>query len=345
MCPRLTTCLAVTAIALVTSGVGRAAPNTPLTDGPAAREAQKKVERGLTFLQADAAKWRKDRKCATCHHGALTVWALAEAKSQGYMADTDTLTDMTKWTKERLKDIDKPRDTRVGWNMVNTPALYLTVMDLAVPKQSILTTDERNQIVSHLLRHQEEGGFWAWSIAPAKNRAPPFFESDEGVTLLAYTALGPHVPADPNEKSAARDGQEKAAAWLEKNQAGTGTQVMALRLFRAIRSGSPVKEQEALIASLLNRQNKDGGWGQDKDLASDAYATGQALYFLRLAGVDRSRAEILRGVSFLVAQQRDDGSWPMSSRAHPGEKAANNPVPITYFSSAWATLGLLRCVD
>lgn len=341
MRPCLTTCLAVAASALMSSGVGRAAPNTPLTEGPPAQEAQKKVERGLLFLQTDAAKWRKDRKCATCHHGALTVWALAEAKSQGYTVDADTLVDMTKWTKERLKDIDKPRDTRVGWNMVNTPALYLTVMDLAVPKQEILTTGERNQIVGHLLRHQEEGGYWAWSIAPAKNRAPPFFESDEVVTLLAYTALG---PTDPNEKSAARDGQEKAAAWLGKNQAGTGTQALALRLFRAIRSSRPVKEQEALITSLLNRQNKDGGWGQEKDLASDAYATGQALYFLRFAGVDRGRAEIQRGVSFLVAQQRDDGSWPMTSRAHPGAKPATNPVPITYFGSAWATLGLLHCV-
>ena len=34
----------------------------------------------------------------------------------------------------------------------------------------------------------------------------------------------------------------------------------------------------------------------------------------------------------------------MKSRAHPGEQPMTNPVPITYFGSSWATLGLLRSV-
>ena len=47
-------------------------------------------------------------------------------------------------------------------------------------------------------------------------------------------------------------------------------------------------------------------------------------------------------MAFLVATQKADGSWPMTSRAQPGAKPFKNPVPITYFGSAWATLGLLR---
>ena len=46
-------------------------------------------------------------------------------------------------------------------------------------------------------------------------------------------------------------------------------------------------------------------------------------------------------MSFLVGSQEEDGSWPMTSRAHPGEKVFTNPVPITYFGSSWATLGLM----
>jgi len=110
-------------------------------------------------------------------------------------------------------------------------------------------------------------------------------------------------------------------------------------------AGKPPKELEAAIDRLLFQQNKDGGWGQEKDLKSDAYATGQALYFLSVAGVNSDRAEIRRGVSFLVASQRENGSWPMTSRAHPGAKPFTNPVPITYFGSAWATLGLMRSVQ
>lgn len=94
---------------------------------PVVSQAQKAVERGLEFLQQDAVQWRNDKKCATCHHGTMTVWALSEAKSQGYAVPAKTLAETVQWTKERLKDIDKPRDTRMGWNMVNTPALFLAV--------------------------------------------------------------------------------------------------------------------------------------------------------------------------------------------------------------------------
>ena len=72
----------------------------------------------------------------------MTVWALAEAKSRGYAVKAETLTEMTKWTKERLfANIDKPRDTREGWKMVNSPALYLSFMAQAVPKQDAITAE------------------------------------------------------------------------------------------------------------------------------------------------------------------------------------------------------------
>jgi squalene-hopene/tetraprenyl-beta-curcumene cyclase len=111
-----------------------------------------------------------------------------------------------------------------------------------------------------------------------------------------------------------------------------------------VRASRPPGEREPGIKRLLELQNKDGGWGQERGLPSDAYATGQALYFLSLAGVARDRPEIRRAVAFLVARQEEDGSWPMTSRAHPGAKPMTNPVPITYFGSAWATLGLMRSV-
>jgi hypothetical protein len=43
---------------------------------------------------------------------------------------------------------------------------------------------------------------------------------------------------------------------------------------------------------ILRRQNPDSGWGQIKDAPSDAYATGQALYALSLAGVEFDRAKL-----------------------------------------------------
>jgi hypothetical protein len=303
----------------------------------------KAIDRGLDFLIKDAQKWREEKQCATCHHGTMTVWALCEAKSQGYAVKDETFTDMVKWTKERLKDIDKPRDTRPGWSMVNSPALYLSVMAQAVPKQEALSADELKRIAGHLVRHQEKDGSWAWSSAPPANRPPPFFESDEIATVLALTDLSPHVPADAKEKSDIRDSRDKGLAWLAKEKPSETTEALAFRLFADFRAGKST-ELQPQIDALLARQNKDGGWDQVKERESDAFATGQVLYFLTIAGVKSDRSEIKRGVDFLVSTQKDDGSWPMKRRGHPGVTPSNNIWPITYLGSAWGTMGLMRVV-
>lgn len=327
------------AVVLLTVGVRSAS-----ADEPTPHQAHKAAERGLGFLGTDAAKWRKEKQCATCHHGTMTVWADAEAKARGYAVPQETVADTLTWTKERLKNIDKPRDTRPGWSMVSTPALYLAVMATAIPGQTAVSADEQKRIAGHLLRHQEADGSWAWSSAPAKNRPPPHFESDEVATLLGYLALGPLVPADPNQKSDIRDSRRRAAAWLAKNPPTDTAQAALLRLVRDVRDGKPAKEVQAGIDGILARQNTDGGWGQLRGAASDAYATGQVLYFLNVAGVKPDRAEIQRGVAFLVGNQKDDGSWPMKRRGHPGVTPGPYDVPIIYLGSAWATLGLMRTV-
>jgi N-acyl-D-amino-acid deacylase len=304
--------------------------------------AQKAIDRGLGFLITDAKKWRDDHACSTCHHGTMTVWALCEAKAQGFAVEEKTLTDTISWTKERLKDIDKPRDTRPGWNMVNSPAVYLSVMSLAVPKQNALSSEDLKKITGHLMRHQEDDGSWVWSAAPAVNRPPPFFESDEVVTLLALMSLSPHVPADTKVKSESRASRDKGIAWLAKEKPTETTQALAFRLFQDVQSKKSAKELDAGIDRLLARQNKDGGWGQLIDAPSDAFATGQTIYFLGQAGVQTDRPELRRAVEFLVKTQKEDGSWPMKRRGHPGVTPGDNVVPIIYFGSAWATMGLMR---
>ncbi|HLQ46499.1 MAG TPA: prenyltransferase/squalene oxidase repeat-containing protein [Planctomycetaceae bacterium] len=320
------------------------ASNTSSNSAPSKPKSQLAVERSLSFLEHDAQKWRKEHECATCHHGTLTVWALNEAHHQGYQVKADVLKDMAEWTKARwVPEANKPRDTRPGWSMVSTPAVYLGVMDQILPERKILSADERDRIVGSLIRHQEADGSWDWSAAPAKNRPPPVFESNEVVTLWAYMALEPHKAVDPQTTSPARDSREKAVAWLSKTEPTQTTQALALRLLVDVRSGKSPELLRPKIDELLGLQKPDGGWSQLKELSSDAYATGQVLYVLNLAGVPRDRAEIQRGATFLINTQREDGSWPMTSRSHPGvEKPMTNPVPITYFGSAWATIGLVR---
>ena len=94
---------------------------------------------------------------------------------------------------------------------------------------------------------------------------------------------------------------------------------------------------------LLESQREDGGWGQTPEMASDAHATGQALYSLSLAGVKPSESTIERGRQFLIKTQREDGGWTMTSRpCPPSNLGAKNLIPITGAGASWAVLGLVR---
>jgi hypothetical protein len=307
-------------------------------------QARKALERGLTFLEQDAAKWRKERGCATCHHGTMTVWALSEAKSQGHAVKAEILADMQQWTKDRfVPNFSKPRDPRPGWRLVSIPGIYLGMMSQNLP---VLSRDEMNRVAIHLARHQEEDG--TWEMPPPKNGAPPIWESAETLVLSALLAWEPYVPADPKEAAAARASRDKAVDWLSKTKPTGTVQSTTLRLLLDVRTGKNAQQLQPGIDQLLKRQNADGGWSQAKDLASDGFATGQALYALSFADVKSDRPEIQRALAFLVATQKEDGSWPMTARDHPGvestRKPLRNPVPITYFGSAWASLALVRLV-
>lgn len=303
--------------------------------------ARRSVARGLDFLQRDAEQWRRERECSTCHHGTLTSWALAEGQAGGYALPPGVLSETGKWTTDRLlARIDLPRDTRPGWSMVNTPAMYLSLSALLVPGQGVLAEGDLRRVQAHLVRHQEADGAWAWSSAPPQNRPPPFFESDEVATLLALTVLGPPEAGRPDEPGVP-EARAKALAWLRSATPSETTQAATVRLLRHLRWGDAPGRQAA-EQSLIVRQNADGGWGQLPGAPSDAYATGQALYVLSLAGVSPGREEIRRGVSFLIATQKPDGSWPMTPRAQPGARPATNASPITHLGAAWATMGLIR---
>jgi len=102
--------------------------------------------------------------------------------------------------------------------------------------------------------------------------------------------------------------------WGANHVYGTGAVVPAL-VAAGLATGDPVVRKA--VAWLVDHQNPDGGWGEDlrsyRDHSqrgrgpSNASQTAWALLAL-LAGGERSEAA-RRGVAYLVATQREDGSW------------------------------------
>src|SRR5262245_30072272 len=325
--------VALAALCVLVVGVGLAFCDgarmpVPAGTGATTDQARKAVERGLTFLEVDAVKWRKERGCATCHHGMLTVWALSEAKAQGYPVNEPALADFMAWAKnDNVPSLDQQQDPRPGWRLVSQRAVYLAMASDNLP---ILSRDEVHRVAVHLARHQEADG--AYEVPPHSNAPPPvFFESREVVALFALLAWEPYVTADAAETAANRASREKTAAWLNKNPSTETTQALALRLLVDVRAGKRDAQLQPRLERLLQRQSSDGGWGQEKGLASDAYATGQALYVLSFAGLSRHRPEIQRAITFLVSTQREDGSWGVTPRNYPEVDWKRTGLAMNYF--------------
>jgi squalene-hopene/tetraprenyl-beta-curcumene cyclase len=115
--------------------------------------------------------------------------------------------------------------------------------------------------------------------------------------------------------------QEEDGSWFGRWGAnylyGTGAVVPAL-----IEAGVPPTKPviRRAVGWLISRQNADGGWGEDlrsyKDQSSwsgrgesTASQTAWALLALLAAGGDDGMASAARGVEWLAATQREDGTW------------------------------------
>lgn len=280
-------------------------------DGDGARAA---VESSLAYLQEEAVDWVRTMRCASCHHAAMGVWAIREAAARGFDVDEEALAELVAYAVA-----DPVKAKLLPESAGEPPTFALSAAYGSLAARAVGTEEaegSRGRLGAHLVATQGEDGSW-----PLQAARPPMLEGPEVATLMALLAV---------DDVAAR---AKARAWLDLRPPGS-LQARALRLIVA--EGPAGSEATALLAL----QNEDGGWSQTSDRPSDAYATGMALY--ALAG-RADGAALERARAFLVRTQEDDGSWPMTSRPMPdGGAPAKDLRPITYASTAWATLGLLR---
>ena len=216
---------------------------------------------------------------------------------------------------------------------------------LAVAAQSLPALNEGQKqslklIAQEIVKKQQPDGSWEFF---ATLRRPPINESQ--TTDAAWIIMALEGETGPDAPDSQRAALSKAIAWLDASKLSDIHQDKALKVLMGARSAKPRETMQTTIDELLALQRADGGWSQTvPELKSDAFATGQTLYVLSLAGYTAERPEIKRGINFLVATQTPDGSWPMTSRSTPDGKpgGAKLLTPITCAASAWATLGLTR---
>jgi hypothetical protein len=304
---------------------------------PRSSDVSATIDRGLAFLARDARAWKKEHDCASCHHASLVVWATREAKLRGYAVDEPVLAELTKWVAESGDGKFGLARPASAPKAASPKAVYFALALGVDPRPDEVAQRGLKLLLKTVTAEQTEDG--SWSTWP-ETRAPIFGNSDESLTLLATLAVLPAAAAGDDSAKAVRD---KAIRWLAETRTDDDPQSIALRLVLWNRLGRPPEEGQPLVKRIKERQNEDGGWSQTKGMASDAWATGQALYALALAGVQSDEPSIRRAHAFLIKTQRADGSWPMTSRpVKTGGKGSKSLIPITGAGSAWAVLGLVR---
>jgi hypothetical protein len=164
------------------------------------------------------------------------------------------------------------------------------------------------------------------------------------VTALAAYALRTYGP--PAEKAETDQALARAASWLETAKP-VDTQDRAFRLMGLAWSNAKPAVIAAATKELAAMQRADGGWGQFATLPTDAYATGEALYALNVAGrMPVSDPVYAKGVKYLLGTQAADGSWLVRSRSIWLQPYFESGFPygtdqwISAAGTAWASMAL-----
>jgi hypothetical protein len=198
-------------------------------------------------------------------------------------------------------------------------------------------------MVRFLRRKQAAAGHW-----PIDAHRPPIESSDIQVTALSMRSMQLYAPA--LERAAYDDPVRRAGAWLAKADVRTNED-RAFQLLGLGWSKAPTGAIQKAARALIAEQRADGGWSQLTGLASDAYATGQALTALVESGaITASDTTYRRGTGYLLNTQLADGSWFVQSRAIPIQPFFESGFPhgrdqfISAAATNWATMALTMAI-
>lgn len=310
----------------------------PVPQPKPANSVQAALQRSIPLLQRSDAIFIQKSGCVSCHNNNLTAMSIAAARKSGTPFDELTAQNQLKriasylenWRERVLQGSGVPGDADT--------VSYILVGMAAENHPPDAATDA---MAYYLKTQQWPDGRWR-----ILTHRPPIESNDIQVTATSLRGLqvyGPKAQRTNYELAVKR-----AADWLMKAQPVT-TEERAFHLFGLDWAGVKANNEiiKKAVRDLLAQQRAEGGWSQLPALASDAYATGQALVALKQAGaLPATDPAYQRGIAFLLKTQLEDGSWYVKSRAIPFQPFFESGFPhghdqwISAAASNWATMAL-----
>jgi hypothetical protein len=311
---------------------------------PAARKAAadrsvtEAVERGTAIMQRSATEFFTQSGCVGCHHQPAASLAVSAARGAGVHVDDAAAKGYVKMIEGQntfLQQILLERLDRGG--LYDGPNWEL----MALAAEHYAPTPLTDINVAYVANFQHrDGSWWVGGIARAPVEEGRVIRTAMAIRVMQ--AFGtPAMKADLDRRIAL------ARTHLAGFKAATNDD-MAMQIAGLHWAGGDTATIAALAKVLIATQHSDGGWAQNRYLASDPYATGEALYALHEAGILKpSDAVYQRGVKFLLANQCEDGSWYVRSRAPKFQPYFQSGFPFDHdqWISAMATSWAVRALS
>jgi hypothetical protein len=308
--------------------------------GPDPSPVRRAVARALPPIERSVQEYPAHRDCFSCHHQAVPALALSLARARGFPVATDAIDAIREVT---LSDLEGAREAyRAGKGQpggVTRAGYALWTLALTGAPEG----DPADAVAGFLAGKDDADGAWKTSSNRPPSEASPFT-----TTLVALRGLEAFGPRDADAR------RQRAREWLERARPKPGdAEDHAFRLMGLRLAGAAAARVREAADALIALQRQDGGWGQVDGRPSDAYATGSALYAIHTAGdVPVDAPAYRRGAAFLVATQREDGTWHVASRSKAFQPYFESGFPhgkdqfLSIAASAWAAAALaLACPD
>jgi ankyrin repeat protein len=295
------------------------------------------LSKSVARLFDAAPGFREKTNCISCHHNAMPAMAAAAVKRKGIAADPVRV-------RKNLDDIsgffaaNAPRmmlgDPAVGGEALTTGYAQMALAAEGHPLDRITAT-----MTHWLLARQMPDGRW---LGNGLNRPPSEYST---ISHTAIAAGGLKTYPIPGRRKEIDDSLRKAQRWLLSARA-TSSEERAMRLMGLVWTAAPRARIEAAVAEVRSHQEQTGGWSQFSRTGPDAYATGQALYALHVAGVPPTDDAYRKGVAFLLGSQYPDGAWLVRTHSFPVQRYFESGFPfgrhqwISSAGTSWASLAI-----
>ncbi len=318
-------------------------PERPATSPEApSRNASQTVQSATGLLQEGATQFFQQSGCVGCHHQVFASLAASAARAAGVAVDRKAEASLIKMIEAELMPKQEPLMERVDPGGLQDGECYETEALAAERYPANAVTD---MVTVHIAALQHRAGNWHTGDASRS----PIQEGDIARTARCLHALAVYAP--PAREGEFHERVKRAGAWLEAARPQTNDD-FAMRLAGLGWAGAARETLAAAARSLEARQRPDGGWAQNANLSSDAFATGESLWALAETGaVSGGEPLYRRGARFLMDSQWPDGSWYVRSRAPKFQPYFQSGFPFDHdqwISSAgtgWAVMALAPTIE